>query len=100
MSSSDPKRVGHSLSDRREGGDNEAGHDDQPDDSQGVPEPRAEGDPPGILVVVTVRQALQEYERDEEQRDDKMDSVHESKCERSISESNFLGGFLLRKQTG
>ncbi|MFT4559272.1 MAG: hypothetical protein ACI93T_000127 [Porticoccaceae bacterium] len=100
MSASDPKRSGHSFSNRREGSDYKTGHDDQPDDSQGVPEPRAEGDAPGILVVVAVRETLQEYERDEEQRDDKMDSVHESKRECSIAESNFLGGFLLRKQTG
>lgn len=51
-------------------------------------------------MVVAVRQALQEDERDEEQRDDKMDSVHESKRERSIAESDFLSDLLLRKQAG
>ena len=95
-----PKRAGHSFSDWSEGGDDETGNDDQPDDSQSVPEPGAESDAPGILVVVAVGEALQEHKRDEEQCDDKVDSVHESKRERSIAESDFLSGFLLWKQAG
>jgi hypothetical protein len=51
-------------------------------------------------VVIAVREALQEYERDEEQRNDKMDSVHERERECSIAESNFLSGLLLWEQTG
>ncbi len=51
-------------------------------------------------MVVPVGQALQKHERDEEQRDDKMDAVHESKRERSITKPDFLSGFLLWKQAG
>jgi hypothetical protein len=49
-------------------------------------------------VVVAVGQSLQQHERDEEQRNDEMDSVHESKGERSITESYSLRRFFLRQQ--
>ena len=51
-------------------------------------------------MVVTVRETLQKHKHDEQQRDDKVNSVHESKRERSIAESNFPSRLLLRQQTG
>ena len=51
-------------------------------------------------MVVSPGEALQKYEGDEKQRDDEMDSVHESKSECSITESYFLRCLLLGEQTG
>ncbi len=51
-------------------------------------------------MVVTVRETLQKHKHDEQQRDDKVNSVHESKRERSIAESNFPSRLLLRQQAG
>lgn len=51
-------------------------------------------------MVITVRQPLQKHKHDEEQSDNKVDSVHESKRECSITKSNFLSRLLLWQQAG
>lgn len=51
-------------------------------------------------MVVSSGQSLQKYEGDKKQRDDEMDSVHESKSECSITEPDFLRSLLLGEQAG
>ncbi len=51
-------------------------------------------------MVVTVRETLKKHKHDEQQRDDKVNSVHESKRKGSIAESNFPSRLLLRQQAG